>query len=173
MSSYSKKYSETLCEQLTHDGTPCKCFALRDEKYCHYHKVAGPPKIDISNPVDLNPVYFDLPLLDDATSIQSAITQVCERLLQKRIESKRAGILLYALQVAASNLGRLSDDRNHQEDSRNGSEIGLPPGSPPVLESAITPSGPDRLPPGTIQASQQRRSYRSLKRTSRNPKACV
>jgi hypothetical protein len=68
MSSYSSKYSETVCEQKNHDGTPCKSLALRDKKYCHYHEVCGSPRIDISNAIDLNPVYFDLPLLDDATS---------------------------------------------------------------------------------------------------------
>ena len=153
MPSYSSKYSETLCEQKNHDGTPCKSLALRDKKYCHYHQVCGPPQIDISNAIDLNPVYFDLPLLDDATSIQGAITQVCERLLQKRIETKRAGILLYALQVAASNLGRLNGDRIHQQN-----DLKIPP---PVPGSATPPSGPDRSQPGTIQACQQRTRRRS------------
>jgi hypothetical protein len=159
MSSYSK-YSETLCERKNHDGTPCKSLALRDKQYCHYHEVCGPPQIDISNAIDLNPVYFDLPLLDDATSIQGAITQVCERLLQKRIETKRAGILLYALQVAASNLGRLNDDRIQQQNEKNGpqNDLKVPP---PVPGSATPPSGPDRSQPGTIQACQQRPRRRS------------
>jgi hypothetical protein len=153
MSSSSSRYSDTLCEQIKLDGTPCKCLALRDKKYCHYHQVCGPPQIDISNAIDLNPVHFDLPLLDDATSIQGAITQVCERLLQKRIEAKRAGILLYAMQVAASNLSRLNDDRIQQQNDLR---------VPPLVPGAATPpSVPDRLPPGTIQACQQRPRRRS------------
>ncbi|MGA3105538.1 MAG: hypothetical protein ABSD53_13735 [Terriglobales bacterium] len=158
MSSFSK-YSETLCEQIKLDGTPCKCFALRDKKYCHYHQVCGPSQIDISNAIDLNPVLFDLPLLDDATPIQGAITQVCERLLQKRIETKRAGILLYALQVAASNLNRLHDDRLQQQNEKNGLQNDLK--IPPVPRAATLPSVPDRLPPGTVHACQQRPRRRS------------
>jgi hypothetical protein len=136
-----------------------KC-ALRNEKFCRYHLVCGPSQIDISNSTDLNPVHFDLPLLDDATSIQGAITQVCERLLQKRIETKRAGILLYAMQVAASNLNRLHDDRMQQQNEKNGlqSDLKVPP---PVLGAATPPSLPDKLPPGTIQACQPRPRRRS------------
>jgi hypothetical protein len=160
MSSSSSRYSETLCEQIKHDGTPCKCLALRDKKYCHYHQVCGPPQIDISNSIDLNPVHFDLPLLDDATSIQGAITQVCERLLQKRIETKRAGILLYAMQVAASNLGRLNDDRIQRQNEKDGPQSDLT--IPPSVPGAVTPpSIPNRLLPGTIQASQERPRRRS------------
>jgi len=158
MSSFSK-YSETLCEQIKLDGTPCKCLALRDKKYCHYHQVCGPSQIDISNAIDLNPVLFDLPLLDDANWIQGAITQVCERLLQKRIETKRAGILLYALQVAASNLNRLHDDRLQQQNEKNGLQNDLK--IPPVPRAATLPSVPDRLPPGTVHACQQRPRRRS------------
>jgi len=163
MSSYSSKYSEIVCEQIKDDGTPCKSLALRDKKYCHYHEVCGSPRIDISNSIDLNPVYFDLPLLDDATSIQGAITQVCERLLQKRIETKRAGILLYALQVASSNLGRLNDDRIQQKSQKNSpqnaSQNDLEVAAA-VQGAATPPSGPDKSQPGTIQACQQRRPRR-------------
>ncbi|MGB6386080.1 MAG: hypothetical protein WBE45_20820 [Terriglobales bacterium] len=160
MSSYSSRYSDTLCGQIKLDGTPCKCLALRDKKYCHYHQVCGPPQIDISSPIDPNPIHFDLPLLDDATSIQGAITQVCERLLQKRIETKRAGILLYAMQVAASNLSRLNDDRIQQQNEKNApqNDLKVPP---PVPGATAPPSVPDRLPPGTIQACQQRPRRRS------------
>jgi hypothetical protein len=41
---------------------------------------------------------FFLPVLEDAASIQLAITQVCEHLLHRRLDPKKAGVLLYAMQ---------------------------------------------------------------------------
>jgi hypothetical protein len=40
----------------------------------------------------------------DATSIQSAISEVCEMMLHRRIEPKEASALFYAMQVASTNL---------------------------------------------------------------------
>src|SRR5207248_9538975 len=44
------------------------------------------------------------PLLEDANSIQMAIQQVAEAVLEERIDNKRAGLVLFALQTAACNL---------------------------------------------------------------------
>jgi hypothetical protein len=74
----------------------------------------------------------------------SRITQVCEDLLHRRLDAKKAGILLYATQVASSNLGRLNQEKTPENTNESPSEA-------PAL------SEPDRLPPGTIQACEQRR----------------
>ena len=47
---------------------------------------------------------LDLPPFEDANSIQIALMQVVDALLDNRIDSKRAGLVLYALQTASSNL---------------------------------------------------------------------
>lgn len=47
---------------------------------------------------------MELPLLEDANSIQLALTQVLNALLQNHIDPKRAGLALYGLQIASSNL---------------------------------------------------------------------
>jgi hypothetical protein len=173
MSSSSNKYSTRTCQQLKHNGDRCQSAALRGKKFCYYHEHSGPPQIDISENAAIPPVHFYLPLLDDATSIQAAITQVCEHLLYKRIDPKRAGVLLYAMQVAASNLGRLTEDRRQQKNEENSGENSedkhseksaeasapVPPSSETTLSSHDnnTLAGPDRLPPGTIQACEQPR----------------
>jgi hypothetical protein len=117
--SNTNKYSNRTCEQLKVNGEPCQSAALRGKKFCYYHEHSGPPQIDISDSAAIPPIHFYLPLLDDAASIQAAITQVCEHLLHRRIEPKRAGVLLYAMQVASSNLGRLKLDRENREDTGN------------------------------------------------------
>ena len=48
--------------------------------------------------------YLQLPTLEDANSIQMAVMQVMEALLRDQIDNKLAGLLLYGLQIASSNL---------------------------------------------------------------------
>src|SRR3984893_8614972 len=59
------------------------------------------PNIDNNEPI---PFHLSLPQLADAASIQSAISEVCEMMLHRRIEPKEASALFYAMQVASSNL---------------------------------------------------------------------
>jgi hypothetical protein len=49
-----------------------------------------------------------LPMLEDSASIQVAITQITTALLSSRIDERRAGLLLYALQIASQNITRSS-----------------------------------------------------------------
>jgi hypothetical protein len=164
----SERYSDEACQQIKLDGEPCRAAALRGKKFCYYHLHSGPPPKDVSNLGAIPQVQFHLPLLDDATSIQATITLVCEHLLHRRLEPKKAGILLYAMQVASSNLSRLnSEDKNERRTREVDSANALPPSPPDSAlsetprnqdDSGATPSDdPDRLPPGTIQACQQRR----------------
>ncbi len=168
MSSSSDRYSDQACEQIKLDGEPCRSAALRGKKFCYYHLHSGPPPKEVSNPGIIPQVQFHLPLLDDATSIQATISLVCEHLLHRRLEPKKAGILLYALQVASSNLRRLNEDRSQKKNGESNAAKALP-APPPGSASSDTPrtaqddSGakpshdPDRLPPGTIQASARPR----------------
>jgi hypothetical protein len=164
----SDRYSDEACQQIKLDGEPCRCAALRGKKFCYYHLHSGPPPKDVSNPGVIPQVQFHLPLLDDATSIQATISLVCEHLLHRRLEPKKAGILLYAMQVASSNLSRMNEDRNQKKNGESNSANPLQaPRSDPASsdsprtgaeDSGATPSdNPDRLPPGTIQACQQRK----------------
>ena len=108
MSYLPGKYSDRLCEQRKHNGDPCQSPALHGERFCHYHMVMGKPEAEIDN----NPSgHKYLPIFEDAVSIQSAISDVCEMMLHRRIEPKEASICLYAMQVASSNMAQLNGDR--------------------------------------------------------------
>ena len=162
MSFSSDKYSDELCAQRKCDGDPCQSRALRGEKFCHYHKVMGKPAINIDN----GPTgHAYLPVFEDAVSIQSAISDVCEMMLHRRIETKEASILLYAMQVASTNMAHMNGDkgqRKHKSPKKNSAE----PNSSAALSSkeastvhdspTTSSSGPEFLPPGTIQACEQR-----------------
>lgn len=167
MSSSSDRYSDEACQQIKLDGEPCRSAALRGKKFCYYHLHSGPPPQEVSNLGVIPQVQFHLPLLDDAVTIQSAITLVCEHLLHRRLEPKKAGMLLYGLQVASSNLRRMNEeDKNERRAGEVNSANALPPSPPDSAlsetrgtgqdDSGAEPSDdPDRLPPGTIQACAQ------------------
>ena len=45
-----------------------------------------------------------LPILEDSASIQVAISQISTALLSSRLDARRTGLLLYALQIASQNI---------------------------------------------------------------------
>ena len=49
---------------------------------------------------------INLPLLEDSASIQVAISQIAAGLLSSRLNARRTGLLLYALQIASQNIDR-------------------------------------------------------------------
>jgi hypothetical protein len=164
MSSSLDKFSDKICAQRKTDGDPCQSPALRGERFCHYHQVMGKPAINIDNGPS---GHTYLPLFEDAVSIQSGISDVCEMMLHRRIEPKEASILLYAMQVASTNMAHINGEarRKHKRQTKN-QESGAEPSSsvaPSSGESPATPestaassSEPQPLPPGTIQACEQR-----------------
>src|SRR5208283_5094285 len=167
MSFSSDKYSDELCAQRKCDGDPCQSRALRGERFCHYHKVAGKPAVNIDN----SPTgHTYLPVFEDAVSIQSAISDVCEMMLHRRIEPKEASILLYAMQVASTNMAHMNGEkvqRKHKREKKNQNPNSSPePGAPSSTNmstdmsteastadasSTTSSSAPEPLPPGTIQ----------------------
>jgi hypothetical protein len=163
MSSSLDKYSDKLCTQRKCDGDPCQSLALRGESVCHYHKVMGTPKINIDNSPS---GHTYLPLFEDAVSIQSGISDVCEMMLHRRIEPKEASILLYAMQVASTNMAHMNGEarRKHKRQTNNrksgaGPSSSAAPSSeeaPAPESTAASSSEPQPLPPGTIQACEQR-----------------
>ena len=60
---------------------------------------------------------FQLPLLEDANSIQIAIGDTLNALLAGQIDHKTAGLLLYGLQTAATNV-RHTDFETYESDRR-------------------------------------------------------
>ena len=99
---------QKLCNHIMQDGALCEAVALRDSDYCYFHhrsrqrerkrvQLGGPPKADANTGIDL-------PLLEDNNSIQIALQQVLEALLDRRIDPRRAALMLYGLQTSIGNL---------------------------------------------------------------------
>jgi hypothetical protein len=158
MSSSLDKFSDKICAQRKADGDPCQSPALRGERFCHYHTVTGKPAANIDNSPS---GHAYLPVFEDAVSIQAAISDVCEMMLHRRIETKEAGVLLYAMQVASTNMAHLNGEARRKHKRQTGGAGPSSSVAPSSEEAPATPaassSEPQRLPPGTIQACEQRR----------------
>lgn len=84
------------CHHIKSNGVQCGSPALRNDRLCYFHRAW--------RPITLFPSKFMLPALEDAHSIQLAITRVIAMTLDTVIEPKMASTVLYALQIASTNL---------------------------------------------------------------------
>lgn len=103
------------CQHIKMNGERCGSPALRDQKFCYFHNRCSPVQIDVSTSAAFPACPFFLPVLEDAASVQWGVAQVCEHLLHRRLDTKKAGVLLYALQIASSNLARLKEDKSQDK----------------------------------------------------------
>jgi hypothetical protein len=155
------------CQHIKLSGSRCGAPALRDQQYCRFHQSCFAITIDVSTSATVPRAPFLLPALEDATSIQVAITQVCEHLLHRRLDPNKAGVLLYAMQVASANLNRLQgESANHKNDDATNdgdkNESGDNASTEPSTNQDAASGAPDRLPPGTIHACEQPTRHRSV-----------
>jgi hypothetical protein len=143
MSSSFEKYSDKICTQRKANGDPCQSPSLAGERFCRFHKVMGKPDINIDNGPS---GHAYLPAFEDAVSIQSAISDVCEMMLHRRIEIKEASILLYAMQVASTNMAHLNGHKgqrmqpSQKKYQKSNAEPSVAPSSTEAPVSAATPN---------------------------------
>ncbi len=97
--------SITRCQHIKVNGVQCGSPSLKNKKFCFFHEKSRQRRFAMSaNRPRCWHLALELPLLEDANSIQVALMQVMRLLLSRRIEHKTAALLLYALQTASSNL---------------------------------------------------------------------
>ena len=101
-------YPETIarCQHLKVNGTQCGSPALREQRYCYFHKDWRRKRLQINAKIRPGQGAVTLPVLEDADSIQVALVQVMRLLISAQIDHRTAGLLLYALQTASANLAR-------------------------------------------------------------------
>jgi len=86
------------CRHIKTSGGKCGSPALRGQPYCYFHSRL---KERAANQPSFLPDA--LANLEDRSAIQHALTQVAMALADHRLDTKRAGVLLYALQIASGN----------------------------------------------------------------------
>lgn len=93
------------CRHVMPSGARCHSPAMRGMLYCYFHynlRRAAAPKC---GPFDT----LQMPLLEDTCGIQLALAEVLGALVSSRLDPKRAGLLLYGLQIAAQLTARAAN----------------------------------------------------------------
>jgi hypothetical protein len=95
------------CRHIHTDGNRCGSPCLRGEPFCYYHHTTRRPiSPDALAARRAKQGTFALAAPSDRLAIQVAIGEVLERIAANEIDTKRAGLLLYGLQIASINLPR-------------------------------------------------------------------
>jgi hypothetical protein len=92
------------CRHILPKGTKCKSPALRGKVYCYFHDRLQRFEQDGQRCTN-EPLC--LPPLEDAQGIQIAICQVLAALGSARLETRKAGLYLYGLQLATQLLAQV------------------------------------------------------------------
>src|SRR6266403_6117261 len=182
-------FAAARCQHVKVAGTQCGSPALRSKKFCYYHQQDRPMAVECYYDGGYATGEITLPFFEEALSIQAVIRQVVQMVLQKRLERKTASLLLYALQIASSNLKRMELEKPQPEQvvtdlepvldpqdawqapiARSGETAGetsasAPPTNHDQKVSEINAPPGEELPPGTIQAC-----YRPGPRTQNRPR---
>ena len=168
-------FTAARCRHIKVNGTQCGSPALRNKIFCFYHHKGRPLPVECYSDIEYATGEINLPFFEDAHSIQAVIREVVQMVLQKRIERKTASLLLYALQIASSNLKRMELEKPQPEHvvtdlepvnpdeawqapiARSGETAGessasAPPTNRDQKVGEVNASPGEDLPPGTIQA---------------------
>jgi hypothetical protein len=105
-------YATYQCRHIFTDGHRCGSKCLRNQDFCYYHHTTRRPlpKTELAGRQaridrrEAREAAFDLPHPEDRSAIQQGIGQVLRRIAANEIDSRRAGLLLYGLQIASLNL---------------------------------------------------------------------
>jgi hypothetical protein len=97
-------YSE--CRHIMPNGWKCSAPALRGKPFCYFHtRLHG----FAAKPAAAPGAPLKLPILEDRSAIQVALSQVLDALGSSQLDPRRAGLFLYALQIASQNVDHRCD----------------------------------------------------------------
>jgi hypothetical protein len=125
------------CQHIKVNGTQCGSPALRRNRFCYFHKRHHEQRIAFNADRLHNNlakdarrrrnIAIDLPVLEDANSIQISLMQIMRLIVAGQLDTKTAGLLLYALQTASVNLSRTSFEPNRYDVILDPAAVGKTP----------------------------------------------
>lgn len=93
------------CTWLREDGTVCKSPKMKNDIHCYAHYQMRHARAE----------NLLLPALTDANAIQMAVMLVQRALIDDEITEKKAGLLLYSIQIAAANVDKTTFGESDEE----------------------------------------------------------
>jgi len=119
------------CQHVKTSGTQCGSPALKDNPFCYYHQQCRTVTFNYRGMYrDYTESEIHLPAFEDLHSVQFTIRQVTELILRHKIDLREASLILYALQIASSNLKRLALEEPQPEQVVADAEIEHPKETP-------------------------------------------
>jgi sortase A len=91
------------CRHILASGRRCGSPALKEENFCYFHHQNRRPVENLRDRRARQETFL-MGDLEDRASIQLSIAEVLSRLAANSLDPRRAGLLLYGLQIASSNL---------------------------------------------------------------------
>jgi hypothetical protein len=102
------------CKHTKPNGLFCKSPALNGDDYCYFHRSARERAKRQARQARLY-LPLQIPLLEDRETIQMTLSEVMNALVQDRISSKVAGLLLYGMQAALCNANKIQFEISQAE----------------------------------------------------------
>ena len=90
-----KADSAPRCGYIKVNGVACGSPRMKDHELCYAHERMAA----------VRPEKLDLPPMEDHNSIQMGLMHVARGLMDGKIDQRTAGLMLYCLQIASSNVG--------------------------------------------------------------------
>jgi hypothetical protein len=84
------------CQWVRQDGTSCRSPQMKQHIYCFAHMQMA----------EARTLMLMLPAAEDANAIQVGLMRIQKALLEDTISTKKAGLLLYSMQLALTNVGQ-------------------------------------------------------------------
>jgi len=149
--------SYATCDHLKEDGVYCESPALRGQNFCYFHLTVRARRMQAAQARRRGETCrIHLPVLEDMHAVQSSLMQVLDALADDRIDHKRAGLMLYALQQASTNLIGTPGWKGKREQVEYAQPLRAIE-APDVAQQYDLPQGVDlELPPeAALQAAEQ------------------
>jgi hypothetical protein len=94
------------CQWVRQDGTSCGSPQMKQHIYCFAHMQMA----------EARTLMLMLPVAEDANAIQIGLMQIQKALIEDRISMKKAGLLLYSMQLAMTNVGQTTFGKAKDEE---------------------------------------------------------
>ncbi|WP_158747965.1 hypothetical protein [Acidobacterium sp. S8] len=113
--------SDYECQHVRPSGRKCEAIAIRGHRFCYFHlqtrrsqSTITPAEAVANGATAPAPAAttLTLPMLEDRSAIQLVITDILRALAANQIDTKRASLLLYGLQIASANCSKYDDIGN-------------------------------------------------------------
>src|SRR5438270_1790065 len=94
------------CQWVRQDGTSCGSPQMKQHIYCFAHMQMA----------EARTLMLMLPVVEDANAIQVGLMRIQKALIEDTISMKKAGLLLYSMQLAMTNVGQTTFGKAKDEE---------------------------------------------------------